>query len=163
MSHSIEQRDESIVKTGTSKTSPIDESDNLIKNRQSENHDSSDTRGQREASTAPDNANILHEQVRSKNDDLLPNLDSAMQNHQTESYSSDMQPSTSSEGHQDSSRPNNSPSNNRASTSNIHHRTTLIMGLSGEEELIEISDVDIDKMSMLPPSYESLMGQSCDP
>lgn len=35
-------------------------------------------------------------------------------------------------------------------------RRTLVMGLSGEQEVIEIDEDDIDKMSIMPPPYESL-------
>lgn len=35
-------------------------------------------------------------------------------------------------------------------------RRTLVMGLSGEEEIIEIDEEDLDNMSILPPSYESI-------
>lgn len=36
------------------------------------------------------------------------------------------------------------------------NRRTLIMGLSGEEEAIEIDEDDLDNMSILPPPYESI-------
>lgn len=39
----------------------------------------------------------------------------------------------------------------------INLRRTLVMGLSGEEELIEINEEDLDNMSILPPSYESIV------
>jgi len=35
-------------------------------------------------------------------------------------------------------------------------RRTLVMGLSGEEEVIEINEEDLDEMSDLPPPYESI-------
>lgn len=35
-------------------------------------------------------------------------------------------------------------------------RRTLVMGLSGEEEMIEIDEEDLDNMSILPPPYESI-------
>lgn len=37
-----------------------------------------------------------------------------------------------------------------------HLRRTLVMGLGGEEELIEINEEDLDNMSVLPPSYDSI-------
>lgn len=37
-----------------------------------------------------------------------------------------------------------------------HLRRTLVMGLGGEEELIEVNEEDLDNMSVLPPSYESI-------
>lgn len=39
-------------------------------------------------------------------------------------------------------------------------RRTLVMGLSGEEEVIEIDEEDLDNMSILPPSYESIATNS---
>ena len=39
-------------------------------------------------------------------------------------------------------------------------RRTLVMGLSGEEEVIEIDEEDLDNMSILPPSYESVATDS---
>jgi hypothetical protein len=36
-------------------------------------------------------------------------------------------------------------------------RRTLVMGLNGEEEVIEIDEQDLDEMSILPPPYESLL------
>lgn len=48
----------------------------------------------------------------------------------------------------------------KESTDNRAHRAalrrTLVMGLSGEEEVIEINEEDLDNMSVLPPSYESI-------
>lgn len=35
-------------------------------------------------------------------------------------------------------------------------RRTLVMGLSGEQEIIEINEDDLDNMCVMPPSYESL-------
>lgn len=35
-------------------------------------------------------------------------------------------------------------------------RRTLVMGISGEEEVIEIDEEDLDNMSVLPPPYESI-------
>lgn len=37
-----------------------------------------------------------------------------------------------------------------------HVRRTLVMGLGGEEEMIEIDEDDLDNMSVLPPSYDSI-------
>lgn len=37
-----------------------------------------------------------------------------------------------------------------------HLRMTLVMGLSGEEEMIEVDEEDLDNMSILPPPYESI-------
>lgn len=42
----------------------------------------------------------------------------------------------------------------------INSRRTLVMGLSGQEELIEIDEEDLDEMSILPPSYDSIVGPS---
>lgn len=39
-------------------------------------------------------------------------------------------------------------------------RRTLIMGIGGEEEMIEIDEEDLDNMSILPPSYESVVSTS---
>lgn len=39
---------------------------------------------------------------------------------------------------------------------NVHLRRTLVMGLGGEEELMEIDEEDLDNMSILPPSYDSI-------
>lgn len=39
-------------------------------------------------------------------------------------------------------------------------RRTLVMGLGGEEEMIEIDEDDLDNMSILPPPYESIAGDS---
>lgn len=36
-------------------------------------------------------------------------------------------------------------------------RRTLVMGLGGEEEMIEIDEEDLDNMSILPPPYESIV------
>lgn len=44
----------------------------------------------------------------------------------------------------------------RANQRPAHFRRTLVMGLSGEEEVIEIDEEDLDNMSILPPSYESI-------
>lgn len=41
-------------------------------------------------------------------------------------------------------------------------RRTLVMGLGGEEEMIEIDEDDLDNMSILPPPYESIAGESVD-
>lgn len=60
-----------------------------------------------------------------------------------------------------------SPTSSQASESSNSHgrnrnsrhsnvRRTLVMGLSGEEEVIEIDEEDLDNMSILPPSYESI-------
>ena len=38
----------------------------------------------------------------------------------------------------------------------VNTRRTLVMGLSGEEEVIEINEADLDDMSVLPPPYESI-------
>jgi len=46
------------------------------------------------------------------------------------------------------------PPQNRNRTPNL--RRTLVMGLSGEEEMIEIDEEDLDNMSILPPSYDSI-------
>lgn len=37
-----------------------------------------------------------------------------------------------------------------------HLRRTMVLGLSGEEEMIEIDEDDLDNESVLPPSYESI-------
>lgn len=53
-----------------------------------------------------------------------------------------------------------SPRLNHQRLANV--RRTLVMGLSGEEELIEIDDNDLDNMSILPPPYESISKQPGD-
>lgn len=39
-------------------------------------------------------------------------------------------------------------------------RRTLVMGLGGEQEMIEIDEEDLDNMSILPPPYESIAANS---
>lgn len=43
---------------------------------------------------------------------------------------------------------------------NANLRRTLVMGLSGEEEMIEIDEDDLDNMSIPPPSYDSVAASS---
>lgn len=57
--------------------------------------------------------------------------------------------------------PATEPSVPRRNVSKTNHnranlRRTLVMGLSGEEEMIEIDEDDLDNMSILPPTYESI-------
>lgn len=91
-----------------------------------------------------------------QNSDDLTNTSSSPISQQSSSGSGGLRPSDATDSA--AVRKNVSSSSRQQRQANL--RQTLVMGLGGEEEMIEIDEDDLDNMSILPPPYESIAAET---